>query len=31
MATFSAIKNKTQSASALSRVLDYVSQKKKTM
>ena len=31
MATFSAIKNKTQSASALSRVLDYVSQKKKTL
>lgn len=31
MATFTAIKNKTQSGTAMSRVLDYVSQRKKTL
>lgn len=31
MATFTAIQNKTQSSSALGRVLDYVSQRKKTL
>lgn len=31
MATFTAIKNKAQSGTAMSRVLDYVSQRKKTL
>lgn len=31
MATFTAIKNKTQSSSAMGRVLDYVKQEKKTL
>lgn len=31
MATFTAIKNKTQSGSALGRVLNYVEQEKKTL
>ena len=31
MATFTAVKNKTQTASAMANVMEYVTQRKKTM